>query len=49
MGELTLWVCCGAIVVLSAAILFTGVFFTLERTDHELARLRDATTPTRKG
>lgn len=49
MGELTLWVCCGMVVVLSAAVLVTGVFFTLERTDHELARLRDAATPTRKG
>jgi hypothetical protein len=42
MGELTLWVCCGATVVLSAAVLFTGVLATLERTDRELARLRDA-------
>ncbi|UMY18818.1 hypothetical protein MMB17_05750 [Methylobacterium organophilum] len=49
MGELTLWVCCGMVVVLSAAVLITGVIFTLERADHELARLRDATTPTRKG
>jgi hypothetical protein len=49
MGELTLWVCCGMVVVLSAAVLITGVVSTLERTDHELARLRDAATPARKG
>ncbi|SFU93542.1 hypothetical protein SAMN02799631_03251 [Methylobacterium sp. 174MFSha1.1] len=49
MGELTLWVCCGATVVLSAAVLITGVLSTMERTDRKLARLRDATTPARKG
>jgi hypothetical protein len=48
MGELTLWVCCGATVILSAAVLFTGVLATLDRTDHELARLRETATPRRK-
>lgn len=49
IGELTLWVCCGATVILSAAVLFTGVLATTDRTDRELARLRDAATSKRKG
>lgn len=49
MGELTLYICCASTVVLSAAVLATGVLATLERTDRELVRLRAAANPRREG